>query len=99
MTQIIQQGAMGGNYIANKRVDLTYNAAGQFDTITRYASTSATNLVATSTYGYDAAGRINSLTHAQGGTTFAGHGFAYDAEGEKVSGTEWHEVKPLVVWM
>ncbi len=35
--------------------------------------------MATSAYGYDAAGRLTSLTHTQQSTTLAGYQFAYDA--------------------
>ncbi|MCC7084413.1 MAG: RHS repeat protein, partial [Pirellulales bacterium] len=58
----VVQSSYGG-YVAQKHVDFTYNAAGQFDTITRYAAMTATNLVATSSYGYDLAGRLISLLH------------------------------------
>jgi hypothetical protein len=40
MTEVVQseQSVQGANGVAAKHVDLTYNANGQFDRITRYAS-------------------------------------------------------------
>ncbi len=67
--------------MADKRVDFTYTADNQFDTIKRYSDLTATTLVATSTYGYDADLRIDSLTHVKGGTTYADYAWAYDADG------------------
>jgi hypothetical protein len=67
MTQVIQQGQSGGNAVAVKRVDLTYNAAGQFDVISRFQSTTAAAPVATSHYGYDGMGRLTDLDHKTGG--------------------------------
>jgi RHS repeat-associated protein len=79
--QIVQQGVTGGNTVSTKRVDLFYNAASQFVEIDRYNNTTASsaNLVASSTYGYDNAGRVTSLAYVNGSTTFAGFGFSYDA--------------------
>jgi RHS repeat-associated protein len=79
MTRITQQDVTGGNAVADKRVDLAYNAAGQFTAINRYANLTGTQLVATSAYSYDGTGRLMGLTHSKGGTTFAGYGWAYDA--------------------
>jgi hypothetical protein len=61
MTRIEQHGASGGNAVAEKRIDLAYDAASQ--SITRYADLAATKLVATSTYAFDAAGRSTNLDH------------------------------------
>jgi hypothetical protein len=61
-----QSGQSGGNAVAEKRIDLSYDAASQWQTITRYADLAATKLVATSDYAFDAAGRLTALTHAQG---------------------------------
>ena len=80
MTQVIQQGN-GGNTVAVKRVDFTYNAAGQFDVISRFQSTDTSAPVATSHYGYDGIGRLTSLDHKTngGGTTLAGYDYTFDA--------------------
>jgi YD repeat-containing protein len=79
MTRIEQSGQSGGNAVAEKRIDLTYDAASQWQTITRYADLAATKLVATSDYTFDAAGRLTALTHAQGATPLAGYTWTYDA--------------------
>lgn len=89
LTRITQQGIVGPgtNSVAEKRVDLAYNAAEQFSGIDRYADLAGADLVATSAYGYDGTGRLASLSHVQGGTTFAGYGFAYDAANQMTSFT------------
>ncbi|MCL4207914.1 MAG: hypothetical protein KJ000_35965 [Pirellulaceae bacterium] len=79
MTRIEQTGVTGGNAVAEKRIDLTYDAASQYQTITRYADLAATKLVATSDYTLDAAGRLTVLSHAQGATPLAGYSWTYDA--------------------
>jgi RHS repeat-associated protein len=79
LTQITQQDVAGGNTVADKRVDLAYLADGQFDEINRYASLDTSEFVAKSQYGYDGTGRLTSLSHVQGATTFAGYGWTYDA--------------------
>ena len=59
MTSLTQQ-EWGGNEVAEKRVDFTYNLASQFDTITRYNDAGRRFLgpVATTQYTYDGAGRL-----------------------------------------
>ena len=47
----LQQTNGGGNSVADKRVDLTYNDRGQFATITRFEDLYGMNEIATSTYG------------------------------------------------
>jgi RHS repeat-associated protein len=79
MTRIEQSGQSGGNAVAEKRIDLSYDAASQWQTITRYGDLAATKLVATSDYTFDAAGRLTALTHEQGATPLAGYTWAYDA--------------------
>ena len=46
ITRITQSGAIGGNPVAEKRVDFTYDAFGRPDTQTRYADLDGTELVA-----------------------------------------------------
>jgi YD repeat-containing protein len=78
VTQITQQGQPGGNAVAPKRVDFSYNAVGQSAQISRYHDLAGTQLVAASGYGYDAAGRLTSLAHTQGASTFNSYAWAYD---------------------
>ena len=62
--------------MADKRVDLTYNADGEFDTIDRYADLTGTRLVAASAFGYDTIGQLTSLTQGTAATptAFADYG-------------------------
>ena len=77
-TQITQSGAG----VTSKRVDFAYDAAGQWNTITRYADLSATDLVATGTYIYDYAGRLTSLAYRDAqNALLANHEWTFDASG------------------
>src|SRR5205085_7529622 len=88
VTTLTQQQQTGGNTVAAKRVEFGYNADGQFTSINRYSAlTGTSSLVATSTFGYDLAGRLTSLAHTKGATTFAGYGLAYDAANRLTSFT------------
>jgi hypothetical protein len=60
----------GGNTVAAKLVNFTYNADGQYTTISRYANLAATQLAATSTYGYNSDGQITSLSFRGVGQPF-----------------------------
>ncbi|MEW4454588.1 RHS repeat-associated core domain-containing protein [Bremerella sp. JC817] len=87
MTQVTQSGQVGGNAVAEKRVDFAYDAEdkGQFTSITRYANLAGSDLVATTTYGYDYADQITSITHTDGSSsTLAGYTYAYD-EGNRLT--------------
>ena len=79
LASIQQYGVTGGNAVAEKRIDYTYDDAGQWDTITRYADLVATDLVATGDYGYDLTGRLTSLMYTKGTTTLVGHAWAFNA--------------------
>ncbi len=81
LTGIDQSSQYGGDAVAPKRVDFAYNADGQFSTIARYATISNPQLVAQTTYTYDAASRLTSLAHTQGETTLAGYTWTYDSAG------------------
>ncbi|WP_186767770.1 choice-of-anchor D domain-containing protein [Blastopirellula retiformator] len=82
LTQVNQAGQVGGNTVAEKRVDFTYDADDkyQFTSITRYADLAGTDTIATSTYGYDFADRLTSLTYVDSGSsTLAGYTWSYDS--------------------
>ena len=81
LVQVQQYGQTGGNAVAEKRVDFTYDAAGRDSTITRYADLAGTELVATTEYAYDPTGRLTELAHRQGATTLAGYTWTYAAAG------------------
>jgi RHS repeat-associated protein len=81
LTRVDQTG-QGGNTVAEKRVDLAYNAVGQFTSIARYKDTDggAGNEVATAAYGYDSWARVTSLAYTKGGTNlFTPYSWTYDS--------------------
>jgi RHS repeat-associated protein len=78
LTSVQQHGAAGGATVAEKRVDFAYDAASRWQTITRYKDLSGFELVATSTYAFDNAGRLTDLLHAKGANTLADYGWTYD---------------------
>jgi RHS repeat-associated protein len=51
--------------VADKRVDLTYDAASQAATLTRYADLAGNQLVAATDYLFDQAGRLTGMTHGR----------------------------------
>jgi RHS repeat-associated protein len=81
MTQVTQ-AEQAGYEVSAKRVDFTFNANSQFDTIARYASTNMDNPVASTEFAYDQANRVTSIAHASTalGSSFGEtHGYEYDA--------------------
>ncbi|MEX2170785.1 MAG: RHS repeat-associated core domain-containing protein [Pirellulales bacterium] len=90
LTTLTQQEATTGtpNEVLAKRVDMAYDLAGQFDTITRYASTTTASPVAVTDYDYDFAGRIKEIEHRSGGTAGSGTLLAG-------YGTTWNERSQL----
>jgi RHS repeat-associated protein len=85
MTQETQSGAG----VSNKEVTFAYNALGELTGIDRYASTNGASAVASTVYGYNSANQLTSLTHTNSGTgtTIAGYGITYNANGEIVTET------------
>jgi YD repeat-containing protein len=82
LTTVTQDSQTGGNSVADKRVDLAYNAIGQFTSIVRYNDVAggSTNEVATGTYTYDTLGRLAGLAYTKGGTNlFTAYGWSYDS--------------------
>jgi hypothetical protein len=79
MTRVEQTSQQGGYTVAPKRMDFAYDAASQWDTITRYANLAGTQLVATSDYTFDSASRLTALAHAKGGNTLASYTWSYDS--------------------
>ncbi len=74
-TRVTQAGAG----VANKRVDFGYDADGEMVGINRYADLTATQFVASSTFSYDRAARLSSLTHAKGASKIAQYAYTFDA--------------------
>jgi YD repeat-containing protein len=85
LTRVTQAQQTGGNSVAAKRVDFAYNSVGQFTSINRYADTTGTNLVATSSYGYNGDGAMTSLSHTKGATTLNSFTWGYDNDGRLTS--------------
>ncbi|MHB8974986.1 MAG: RHS repeat-associated core domain-containing protein, partial [Pirellulaceae bacterium] len=82
LTRVDQIGQTGGNSVAEKRVDLAYNAIDEFTSIARYKDTDGgtTHEVATAGYGYDSLGRLMSLAYTKGGTNlFTPYSWTYDS--------------------
>ena len=82
LTRVDQTGQTGGNVVAEKRVDLAYNASDQFTSIVRYKDTDGgtANEVATAGYGYDSLGRLTSLAYTKGGSNlFTPYSWTYDS--------------------
>ena len=70
-------GTTGGNAVAEKRVDFTYDALSRFDTISRYADLAGTQLAVQTGYTFDNAGRLTDLVQ-KGATTLADYDYTYD---------------------
>ncbi|MBM4002523.1 MAG: hypothetical protein FJ295_04435 [Planctomycetes bacterium] len=83
ITRVDQQGQTGGNTVAEKRVDFSYNALGQFTTIARYKAVAGgtSNEVATSSFNYDTLERLTELAHKKGASTnlFTPYSWTFDA--------------------
>lgn len=94
-TQIVQGGtaATGQPAITRKRVDLAYNAAGQFSKIVRASGASGSETeTATSAYSYFAGGGMKQIDHTHsgassattaptGGTAISSYAWTYDTAG------------------
>lgn len=83
MSQITQSG----NGVAEKRVNLTYDAASQMTSLSRYSNLAGTQLVATSNAIYDTAGRLGQLAHERGATTLANSTWGFNAANRVISFT------------
>ena len=81
ITQITQQGQTGGNTVAAKVVNFAFDNDGRLTTLSRYANLAATQLVATSTYGYNADSALTSLSHDKGATNLNSSTYSYDHDG------------------
>jgi RHS repeat-associated protein len=69
----------------------TYSARNQLTASSRYSDSSATTLVGTSSYGYDDAGRVTSITHKDAATptpnTLDAFNYTYDGAGRVATET------------
>ena len=88
LTSVTQQADTVGtnnNAVDYKRVEMIYDVADQLDQINRYASSGTSDLVATSSFIYDDAFRLDRLTHAQDTTVLAEYDWDYDSNNRVAS--------------
>ncbi len=82
LTCVDQIGQTGGNSVAEKRVDLGYNALGQFTSIARYKDTDGgtANEVASAAYSYNTLGRLTGLAYTKGSSNlFTPYSWTFDS--------------------
>ena len=80
-TQVKQEGQSGGNTVAAKRVDFTYNTGGMFTGIKRYNDLAGTQVVANTTFTYDQLARLTALDHKNAtGGNLANYTWTFDAD-------------------
>ncbi len=87
VTSIQQHGVTGGNAVAEKRVDFTYDAVGAYATVTVYADLAGNELVSTAIYTFDDAYQLTGLTYTQDATSLAYYTYVYDDAGNLTSMT------------
>ena len=74
VVSVTEHGVTGGNAVADKTIDFTYNDAGQIVSIERYEGT---ELVVTADYAYDSSGRLTGLLYHQGTTVLNSYAWTY----------------------
>ncbi len=83
---MLTQTDNSGYTVADKRIDFTYDAAGRYSTIARYADLAATQEVAVATYTFDDINRLKDLVYTNSTpSTIRSFGWTYDAAGNVVS--------------
>jgi len=90
LTQLVQQGQTGGNAVATKGANLSYNALGQLTTIfrTNFFGVGPQPDIATSTFSYDAGNRLTQIAYTHsGGTAIDAYSWTYDAANRVTSMT------------
>jgi RHS repeat-associated protein len=68
LIQAQQTGQTGGNAVAPKQADFTYDSASNLTDLSRYGDLTGTTLAASTTYGYDDQNRMTSLDTTSGST-------------------------------
>jgi RHS repeat-associated protein len=84
---VTQDAQSGGQAVAAKRVDFTYNLASQLTGLNRYANVSTSNPVASTELHYDLAGRpdiVGHVTTATGSDFSETHTYGFDKAGRIV---------------
>ncbi len=81
LTQLNQIGQIGGTDVADKRVEIGYNADDQLALISRYKDVAggSGNLVMQSAYSYDGIGRFDQLIYSNESATIVEYDWTYDA--------------------
>jgi RHS repeat-associated protein len=88
VTSMRQHGVTGGDAVAEKRIDFTYDALGQYATIVYYSDIDGgtANLVMTATYTYNDVGELTSLVYTDASSaTLRSFAWTYNAIGEITS--------------
>jgi RHS repeat-associated protein len=75
---VTEHGVTGGDAVANKEIDLTYNSAGELATVDRYQDGV---LAVEGDYTYDSAGDLTGLVYRQGDTVLASYAWTYSSDG------------------
>ena len=80
LTQLYQQGQTGGNAVATKGANITYNLLGQLATIARtnFFGIGPAPDISTSTFSYDTANRLTEIAYTTGGTAIDAYSWSYD---------------------
>jgi RHS repeat-associated protein len=78
VVSVVEHGVTGGDAVANKEIDLTYNAGGELATVTRYEDGV---LAVEGDYTYDANGNLTGLVYHQGDTVLASYAWTYSSDG------------------
>jgi RHS repeat-associated protein len=78
---VSEHGVEGGNAVVEKRVDFTYNDAGQILTIDRYQNG---QLAVEAVYSYDAYGRLVGLVYHQGENVLNSYTWTYSGDGSRL---------------
>jgi hypothetical protein len=85
LTRLQQQDVSGGNVVADKRIELAYDAASAVTKIDRYADQTTNEHVASTHFTYDGLGRLKKLLHTEGPTA-PGSGWGTDPLAGKTLG-------------
>ncbi|TWU48737.1 tRNA(Glu)-specific nuclease WapA precursor [Rubripirellula tenax] len=78
--QSMTQTGNGGSSVADKRVDIAYNAIGQFASINRFSDPAGTQLVVGTNFTYDSLNRLERIAHDSSRGTVAFYDYLYDAD-------------------
>ncbi len=82
LSTLTQGSQTGGDAVAPKRVNFSYDEDSQWSTISQYADLAGTEQVATATYNYDYDGNLTGLSYAQANSTgLPSYTWTYNAAG------------------